>query len=99
MILGAASLLSAAQPRAAAAFAGRPLRCGQLLDAGALIFRKALHYQASSLRCDLQCVPQGACSDRHSRSILPAALVLLGQAYPSHHAPGVEVAGELALIL
>jgi hypothetical protein len=51
MIVGAECLLSAAQPSAAAAFAGRSLVCGQLLDAGALIFRKAFHGQASSLRC------------------------------------------------
>src|SRR3954463_8042929 len=51
------------------------------------------------VRCDLPCVPQGARSDRHSRSILPAALVLLGEAYPANHVPGVEVAGELALVL
>src|SRR5215210_324822 len=43
MVVGAARLLTAAQPRAAAAFAGRSLVCGQLLDAGALNFRKALH--------------------------------------------------------
>jgi len=35
MIVGAERLLSAAQPSAAA---GRTILCGQLLDAGALIF-------------------------------------------------------------
>src|SRR5215208_2304555 len=50
MIVGAECLLSAAQPSAAAAFAGRSLVCGQLLYAGALTFRKAFHGQASSLR-------------------------------------------------
>jgi hypothetical protein len=50
MIVGAQRLLSAAQPRAAAAFAGRPLVYGRFLDAGALIFLKAFHGQASSLR-------------------------------------------------
>ena len=49
VIVGAARLLSAAQPYGAAAFAGRSLVPGQLLDAGALILRKALHGQASSL--------------------------------------------------
>src|ERR687893_2045307 len=69
-------------------------RLGQFLDAGALIFRKALHGQASSLRC----APQDARADQRSRLILPAALILLGKAYPAHHTPGVEVSGELALV-
>src|SRR5215216_3774661 len=95
MIVGAERLLSAAQPRAAAAFAGRSLVCGQLLDAGALISRKAFHGQASSLS---RCSPQYAHSDQRSRSILPGALVLFGKAYPANDAPGVEVARELALV-
>src|SRR5918994_2083215 len=95
MIVGAERLLSAAQPRAAAAFAGRPLVCGQLLDAGALISRKAFHGQASSLS---GCAPQDDHSDQYSRSILPAALVLRGKAYPSHDAPEVEASGELTLV-
>jgi len=51
MIVGAARLLSAAKLRGAAAFAGGPRLSGQPLDAGALIFRKALHGQASSRVC------------------------------------------------
>src|SRR5215210_6536170 len=54
---------------------------------------------ASSLRYALRWVPQDATAYRHSLSILPSALVLLGKAYPAHHAPRVEVARELALIL
>src|SRR5215213_9102077 len=45
-----------------------------------------------------RCAPQVDNSDQHSRSILPAALAVLGKAYPANDAPGVEVAGELALI-
>src|SRR5919107_1900639 len=37
-------------------------------------------------------------SDQCSRSILPAALVFLGKAYPANDAPGVEVARELAMV-
>src|SRR5919112_6800601 len=98
-IVGAARLLSAAQPRAAAPFAGRPRFPGQLLDADALIGRKASHGPASSLiGCAPRCVPQNVHSVRRSRSILRGALVLFGEAYPTDHTPGVEVAGELALV-
>src|SRR5918995_6277510 len=45
-----------------------------------------------------RCAPQVDNSDQLSRSILPAALVLLGKAYPANDAPGVEVARELALV-
>src|SRR5215218_743182 len=45
-----------------------------------------------------RCAPQVDNSDQRSRSILPAALVFLGEAYPANDAPGVEVARELALI-
>src|SRR5215212_10222805 len=43
--------------------------------------------------CIAWCLGGGARS-----SWLLLLLVLLGQAYPAHHAPGVEVAGELVLI-
>src|SRR5215204_5644685 len=45
-----------------------------------------------------RCAPQVDNSDQRSRSILPAALVVLGKAYPANGAPGVEVARELALV-
>src|ERR671913_2274751 len=45
-----------------------------------------------------RCAPQVDNSDQRSRSILPAALVVLGKAYPANDAPGVEVARELALV-
>src|SRR5688572_13379407 len=46
----------------------------------------------------LRCALQDDNSDQRSRSILPAALVVLGQAYPANDAQGVEVARELALV-
>jgi hypothetical protein len=63
VIVGSARLLSAAQPRGAAAFAGRPHLSGQLLDAGTLIFRKALNGLASSFRS----APRDARSDHLPR--------------------------------
>src|SRR5918993_4565719 len=45
-----------------------------------------------------RCAPQVDNSDQRSRSILPAALVVLGKVYPANDAPGVEVARELALV-
>src|SRR5215210_2152037 len=96
MIVGAERLLSAAQPSAAAAFAGRTLVCGQLLDAGALIFVR--RFMDKPPRLDVKMRP----ASRQLRSALtfdlPAAFVLLGKAYPSNDAPGVEVARELALV-
>src|SRR5918994_713947 len=45
-----------------------------------------------------RCAPQVDNSDERSCSILPAALVLLGEAYQAYHAPGVEVGRVLALV-
>jgi hypothetical protein len=45
-----------------------------------------------------RCAPQDDNSDQRSRSILPAALVVLGKAYPANDVPGVEVGRELALV-
>src|SRR5215217_166419 len=45
-----------------------------------------------------RCAPQIDNSDQRSRSILPAALVFLGEAYPANDAPRIEVARELALV-
>src|SRR5215218_1568045 len=45
-----------------------------------------------------RCALQYAHSDQRSRSILPAAIVFLGEAYPANDAPRVEVARELALV-
>src|SRR5215207_4605479 len=45
-----------------------------------------------------RCAPQVDNSDQRSRSILPAALVVLGKAYLANDAPGEDVARKLALV-